>query len=123
MFKLQGRIKECRVALLNWNRSINNTVLKQIKELKDNIEKVKKTNREDQRCQLDRLHKDLSEAYRKEEIFLAKRLGADGSRKVTKTPLFSMPVLLGGGEVIPYQFYKRKMVISVLRRRMLKRRS
>ena len=68
-FRLQQKIKECRMALLDWRRQYNVNAKSQVCRIKKEIAEVNMGQQVDKKGRLSTLKKQLTEAYRKEEAY------------------------------------------------------
>ncbi|XP_071902615.1 uncharacterized protein [Coffea arabica] len=68
-FKVAKKVKECRNALTRWNKGINSNSKKEIKKLKEELEKIQIASGGNKSTMADELKKLLIDAYKKEEQF------------------------------------------------------
>ncbi|XP_071905855.1 uncharacterized protein [Coffea arabica] len=73
MFRVATKIKECRMAILEWRKNVQGNSKVRIKELKEKLAEVKARNDDGKRVQVDDLKAQLTKAYAEEEMFWSKK--------------------------------------------------
>ncbi|XP_071933729.1 uncharacterized protein [Coffea arabica] len=73
MFKITRKIRECRIALLSWNRMHQQNTATLIREIKKKIQELKESNDKGKRGKMVEMKLKLSSAYKAEEIFWAQK--------------------------------------------------
>nr|XP_027089582.1 uncharacterized protein LOC113710661 [Coffea arabica] len=73
MFKITRKIRECRIALLSWNRLNKKNAAIQINEIKRKIQELKDSAVQGKSRKMAELKLKLSSAYKAEEIFWAQK--------------------------------------------------
>ena len=73
MFKITRKIRECRIALLSWNRLNKKNAAIQINEIKRKIQELKESAVQGKSRKMAELKLKLSSAYKAEEIFWAQK--------------------------------------------------
>ena len=69
LFQVKNRIKECRIALLSWNRSLKNNARSDIDMIKKEIQEMHESKAKDRKQKICELKRRLADAYKKEEVF------------------------------------------------------
>ena len=69
MFKVVKRIRECRIALLEWNRTTKSNSRAKILELKDKLRAAREEGELGNRVAITGLKLMLSKAYKEEKLY------------------------------------------------------
>nr|XP_027120233.1 uncharacterized protein LOC113737168 [Coffea arabica] len=120
--KLPERIKECRVALIKWNRTAKGNAKLKIQEIKEQLKVTKEARELCNRGVIATLKIQLSKAYRKKSYIGVRSPEADGSMRGTKTLLFSIKVSWLKGNETESVFSKNLMGNGVGATRKLRRK-
>ncbi|XP_071905925.1 uncharacterized protein [Coffea arabica] len=73
LYKVQRKIRQVRMNLLNWSKKLNLNSKKQIKQIKKEIQEVKGSQGGEGRAKITGLKRKLVEAYRREEVFWSQK--------------------------------------------------
>nr|XP_027071698.1 uncharacterized protein LOC113696490 [Coffea arabica] len=73
MFRVVKRIKECRIALIEWNKSLKGNTKAKIQELKEKLRSVREENEPCNKGVITTLKLQLSKAYKDEELFWSQK--------------------------------------------------
>ena len=73
MFKVMRKIKECRMALLIWNRKLRMNSGMKMEQIKKKMQELKESNGEGIRGQLVDMKLQLSKAYKEEELYWSQK--------------------------------------------------
>ena len=73
MFRVVKRIKECRIALIEWNKSLKGNTKAKIQELKEKLRSVREGNEPCNKGVITTLKLQLSKAYKDEELFWSQK--------------------------------------------------
>ncbi|XP_071905833.1 uncharacterized protein [Coffea arabica] len=73
MFIVMRKIKECRMALLAWNRKLRMNSGKKITQIKEKLLEIKESSGEGIRGQIAELKLKLSKAYKEEELYWSQK--------------------------------------------------
>ena len=95
LFRLQHRIKECRVALLEWNRKLKNNARKEIQEMKLKINEVQNEKNQNKTDKLNELPKRVIEVYKREEIYWGRKSRIKWLKKGDKNRSYFHAIVAG----------------------------
>ncbi|XP_071902364.1 uncharacterized protein [Coffea arabica] len=73
LYKVQCKIKQVRVNLLNWSRRLNMNAKQNIDQIKREIKEMRESSSSDSRCRIAGLKRQLAEAHKREEIFWSQK--------------------------------------------------
>ncbi|XP_071914103.1 uncharacterized protein [Coffea arabica] len=73
LYKVQCKIKQVRVNLLNWSRTLNMNAKQNIEQIKREIKEMRESSSSDSRGRIAGLKRQLVEAYKREEIFWSQK--------------------------------------------------
>ncbi|XP_071926918.1 uncharacterized protein [Coffea arabica] len=73
MFKVTRKIKECRIAILEWRKKVQGNSKVRIKELKEKLIKVREGNDGGKCGQVAELKSQLSKSYKEEELYWSQK--------------------------------------------------
>nr|XP_027103245.1 uncharacterized protein LOC113724555 [Coffea arabica] len=73
MFKVARRIKECRIALIEWNRTIKGNTKAKIQELKEQLKALREAGEMCNKGATANLKLQLSKAYKEEELYWSQK--------------------------------------------------
>lgn len=72
-FRITRKIKQCRMSLSAWNKSLNMNNKKEIKRIKEEIQAVMNSNGDNRNAILKVLRNKLANAYKQEELYWSQR--------------------------------------------------
>ena len=73
MYKITRKIKEVRVAILEWRRKVQGNSKVKIKELKEKLKEVKEEHESGNKSRVIELKNQLSKAYEEEELYWSQK--------------------------------------------------
>ncbi|XP_071925086.1 uncharacterized protein [Coffea arabica] len=73
LYKLQQKIKKCRLALLEWNRKLQKNTKRDIRRIQKELKVAQCSHMDTRKGELARLKKNLGEAYRREELYWSQK--------------------------------------------------
>ena len=88
MFRVVRSIKECRIALIEWNKRVKGNSKAKIQELKEKLQAVRKGSDPISRGTQQILKGSLAEPIKMKNCFGVKSQGVDGLKKGTRIQRF-----------------------------------
>ena len=95
LFQVKNRIKECRMALLSWNKSLKSNARCDIDRIKKEIQEVRGRSTPDRRQRMWELKRRLADAYKKEELFWGQKARVNWLREGDKNSSYFHAVVAG----------------------------